>query len=745
MDTPAPPAAAAAQRNQFGTFGGVFTPSILTIFGVIMFLRAGFVIGQAGVAQTCVILVLAELIVLATAVSMSAIATNTPVRGGGAYFLISRALGPQFGGAIGIALYLAQALSVPFYLLGFTQALVRSVPAAQPHFLTICLAVTGLLFLVNYLGADWAIKVQYIVMALLGLAILALLGGALRQFSPETLRANWEPGYTAREVTFWSVFAVYFPAVTGILAGVNMSGDLKDPARSLVRGTLAAITVGFVVYALEVILCGGSQLRVDLIERPYETLLRNALPGTAVFIVLGVFAATLSSAVGSFLGAPRVLQAVARDRVLPGLGLFGRGSRRGDEPRLALWLTLALALAVAYAGSGPESLRAFDTVAALVTMLFLATYGMINLAAFVEAFGANPSFRPRFRFCHWSLSLLGAAACAGAMLLIDAAVAALALLLLAGLYALISRRVFTATFGDARRGFVYALIRHSLRRLQRMPPHPKNWRPTMLVLSGNPLARTALVRFGVWLGGGRGLVTLAEIIPGNVGEQLAARQAAQARAERLLADEGLEAYPEVLVTDNLDEGIRALVQTHSIGPLKPNTVLLGWPRLPERVAPFMRHLRDVAALRRNLVCVVDTDAPRRPHSDDRIDVWWTDRAHGAFMLILGHLLTGNWEWKRSQLRLLHCVRTRDQAAQAQTELSALLAASRIDATAHVIVTDSPDEGIVRESAGARLVLLGFTPPTDAQAAAFFARVDGLARQLPALLLAASTGEADVLA
>ena len=296
--------------NQFSTFAGVFTPSILTILGVIMFLRAGYVVGEAGIINTILILCLAEMISLLTAISMSAIATNTPVAGGGAYFLISRALGPQFGGAIGLALFWAQALSVPFYILGFTNSLVASFPSLNTWFIPIAVVTAAILFSVNLISSGLAIRIQYIVMTMLALAIVSFLSGALLLFDPELFQANMGSSYSNDNISFWVVFAIYFPAVTGILAGVNMSGDLKDPARSLVRGTMAAIAVGFIIYLLEILLCGGSQQRSDLQAQPFEILVKNALWGTGFLVMGGVFAATISSAVGSFLGAPRVLQAL---------------------------------------------------------------------------------------------------------------------------------------------------------------------------------------------------------------------------------------------------------------------------------------------------------------------------------------------------------------------------------------------------------------------------------------------------
>ena len=294
-------------RNRFGTFGGVFTPSILTILGVIMFMRANFVIGQAGVVGALSILFIAKCLTLSTALSLAAISTNMRLRGGGFYFLISRVLGVEFGGAIGIALFFALTLSVPFYILGFAEALVRSNPILAPYFQIITLTTAFVLFSLAFFGAGWAIKTQYMIMFFLFLAIIAFLGGALLQFSFDTLQENLYPDYTAVDpqggmgpvYSFWVIFAIYFPAVTGIAAGVNMSGDLKDPGRSIPRGTFIAVGVGFFVYFSQIVLCGGAYERSALITTPYELLQDNAIFGWSIAVTLGVVAATLSSALGS--------------------------------------------------------------------------------------------------------------------------------------------------------------------------------------------------------------------------------------------------------------------------------------------------------------------------------------------------------------------------------------------------------------------------------------------------------------
>ena len=386
-------------------------------------------VGQAGIFYAVLILLISKSITTLTSFSISAVSTNTHVSGGGAYFLISRALGPEFGGAIGLALFCAQAISVPFYILGFTEAFVRSFPAMAQHNLLIALIITALLFLISYVGAQWAIKAQFIIMGILVLSILAFMSGALLHFDAKVFSQNWSPAFSGEGMSFWSVFAIYFPAVTGIMAGVNMSGDLKDPGRSIPLGTFAAVGVGLVIYLAQILIVGGAQSRTQLLTASFETLGGQALFGLGFLVIAGVFAATLSSAIGSFLGAPRVLQAVARDQVIPLLRPFARGTAKGNEPRRALWLTLVITVVIIIWASLDSSGGAFNALAAVVTMFFLYTYGMVNLAAFVESFADNPSFRPSFRYYHWIPAMIGALACGATAFLIDPLAAVIAAVL----------------------------------------------------------------------------------------------------------------------------------------------------------------------------------------------------------------------------------------------------------------------------------------------------------------------------
>ncbi len=731
------------ERNELGTFGGVFTPSILTILGVIMFMGIGFVNGQAGIGSALLILLAAKAITLLTSLSISAVATNTQVAGGGAYFLISRSLGPSYGGAIGLALFLAQALSVPFYVIGFAMAVVTAFPAVAGEFVWVGLATATLLLIINYFGAELAIKAQYFILAVLVLSIVVFLGGALGDFSLAGVSANWSSEYTEGN-DFWVIFAIFFPAVTGIMAGVNMSGDLKSPARSIPKGTLMALGVGALIYAAQIIITGGAFDRSELTGRPYQSLLDHAAFGLDYLVIPGVFAATLSSALGSFLGAPRILQALARDDIFPFLRPFAKGSKRGDEPIRGYILTYVMTLAVLLIAGGDSEGSALNAVAAVLTMFFLYTYGMTNMAAFIEQFGGNPSFRPRFRAFHWITALLGAAGCMVAAVLINplAALAAAVAIVLVFIYT--ERRVLTTTFGDARRGFFYSRARINLFKLSREPPHPKNWRPTTLVLSGAPETRRTLAAFALWLEARRGIVTLAEILTGDFDELLETRHEAQDRLQHYIDKNGLQAFSEVLVARSFDDGVASLLQSHSIGPLKPNLVMMGWPRDATRVVPFARLLRLSSALNMSQIVVVDRGRPAKA-PEMRIDIWWRGQENGSLMVILAYLLTLNWEWSQAKLRVLRVAHEGESGGAAYDEIQALIEAARIVAEIQIVHELSIGDALRRHSSDASVVLMGFRPPSDEGAETFHRSFERLTEGLPTTLLIASSGEANLLA
>ena len=731
-----------AEQKKFSTFGGVFTPSILTILGVIMFMRSGFVIGNAGIRYALIILGISKVITILTSLSISAIATNTEVKGGGAYFLISRTLGPEFGGTIGLALFLAQALAVPFYILGFTEALVRTLPFLQPFFPYITYIVLALIAFVTFRGADLAIKAQYVIMGILVLSIVAFLGGSVLKFNPETLGLNMNMASNC-PLNFWQLFAIYFPAVTGIMAGVNMSGDLKNPSRSIPLGTFAAIFVGLIVYAAQILLTGGAIDREVLVERPYQSLMEIVPLHLGVLVTLGVFSATLSSALGSLLGAPRILQSLGQDRLLKPINLFGMLSK-GSEPRRALYLTIVLSAVILYlARKGGEG-GSLNLVASVVTMLFLWTYGITNLAAFVESFSRNPSFRPRFKLFHWFPALIGALSCFAVAFLVDTVAALGAVVFVVLLFLYVRRFAEASTFGDARQGFYYSRTRNNLFTLAQMPIHPKNWRPTIIVFSGNPNNRLTLVQYADWLGSGRGIITLAGVLIGEFDTMLDKRRDYLETLSTFIKNNKLRAFPEVLVTPDFKLGLNQFLQVTSIGPIKPNVALFGWSWNTDRIDTFALSLSTATRLNMSTVLLHDKGLPTTKSRQRSIDIWWRGKSNGSLMVILAYLLSLNRGWSGSTIRILRIIPDASEHTATHKELHTLIEASRMNFSIKIIISKDPFPELLHTySRDATAIFMGFNIPTPENAKTFHASYSRLLEGLPTTLLVHSTGEADL--
>jgi amino acid transporter len=681
-------------RNGFGTFAGVYTPSILTILGVIMYLRFGWVVGNVGLIQTLIIVTICTSITALTALSMASIATDRRVRTGGAYYMISRSLGVETGGAVGIPVYFALAFSVALYTIGFAESVVRVFPAVDQTLLAaITTVVVAVLAIVS---ARLVIRTQYFIMAAIALSLLSLVLGAPIEETTLQLEPAARPA-----AGFWAVLAVFFPAVTGIEAGVNMSGDLKDPARSIPRGTLAALLTGYVVYmSLPVLL----SLRADpstLIEDPL-VMRRMAFWGDA--ILLGVWGATLSSALGSILGAPRVLQALARDGVLPRwMRLLGRGAGPQDEPRVGTVVTLGVALAAV-------SLGELNVIAPILTMFFLASYFTVNLAAGLEGALGSPSFRPIFRV-HWSLSLVGALGCLAVMVLINAVATVVATVIIGGVFLWLERRELQTAWGDVRRGVLLSLARSVLLRLDEEDPDPKNWRPNLLLLSGAPTSRWHQVEFARALTHNRALLTMATVL--RSGTRNGARRTKMERAvEDYLERRDVQAMVRVVEAEGPFEGAQRLVSHYGFGPLVPNTILMGESEEPSHRDEYCRTIASFHAAQRNVV-VLRYDAERGFGDRRRIDVWWGGlQKNGGLMMILAYLLRTSIDWRGARFCVKLMVPHAGAAAAAEDNLRNIISGLRIGAEAEVLVgrrENFPD--VLRTaSADADLVFLGFADP-----------------------------------
>jgi len=378
-------------------------------------------------------------------------------------------------------------------------------------------------------------------------------------------------------------------------------------------------------------------------------------------------------------------------------------------------------------------------------MFFLYTYGMVNLAAFVESFSGNPSFRPRFRYYHWVPAMMGALACAATAFLIDAPAAVSAAVFVVLFYIYLRRRTLTVSFGDARWGFAFTRLRDNLLRLASMPVHPKNWRPILLVLTGNPLDRPTLAIFGLWIGAERGLVTLARVLVGDPEEISHLQKPAAEQLRRFLDQGGSRALMSVVVSENLDSGMTVLLEGHPLSPLRPNTVLVGWSSDPERASVFVEHLRAARRLGMSLVLLNDKGLPHGSF-DRRIDVWWRGQENGSLMILIAYLLKLNWEWSSAKVRVLRLIEDEAGREPSKEALEELVDHARLEGSVEVIVSEDPFTKVLeRHSADASVVILGFKVPEEREEEAFRFQMyfERMISPLPTTLLVSSSGEADV--
>jgi hypothetical protein len=518
------------------------------------------------------------------------------------------------------------------------------------------------------------------------------------------------------------------------MAGANMSGDLRDPGKSLPTGTFAAIGVTALVYLLLIVLLGGSVSRDNLIS---NSLVMTDIAVWPSLIIAGVFAATLSSALGSMLGAPRILQAFARDRIFNSLRFLGRGSGTDDEPRRAIVLTALVSQAAILLGD-------LNAIAPIITMFFMVTYGTLNLACFYESYSRNPSFRPRFRYSHWTLALAGTIGCLVAMLLIDPAWAVASLLAMGALYWAIRSIGIRARWGDVRSGMAFERTRQALLNLERQPIHPKNWRPIILALGATGAGRHHIVEYGYWLTAGRGILTLGQVISGGTEDRLERGYQAERVLRQAIGEEGIGAFPAVVVDDNLLDGVKALLQCHGIGGVRPNTALLGWSDEPEETERFAKILRIAARLQRNTL-ILKRETPREDWDVPRgeVHIWWHSRQNGPLMLLLAHLLVQNEEFRRRRVRLIYVVPEEAGREHARQHLVELTERARIEIEPMIVVTENLREALINISRKAAVIFLGFHPPAEGEHIQFFQDIEVLTEGLPDVVLVNSAQRVDL--
>ncbi len=670
-------------QRRFGTFGGVFTPTLLTILGVIMYLREGWVIGNAGLLGGFLIIALAYAITICTGLSMSSITSNLRIGAGGAYAIISQSLGLEIGGSLGIPRYLSQALAITLYIFGFREAWLWVFPG-HPGFL-VDVAVFLLLWGIAYKSADLAIRVQYLVMAIIGVSLLSIalaaFTGSMQYDLSEVALWGRFPGAPETDfsgASFWVVFAVFFPAATGIMAGANMSGDLKDPRRSIAVGTMAAIGVSLVIYLLLGYWVARSATPQELVSN-YYVMVEKAYWGPAV--IAGVFGATFSSALASMVGAARIMQAMGSHQVVPRSTWVGRLTRRG-EPRNAMLITGGIVFV-------SMLLRDLNAIAPLITIFFLVTYAMLNVVVLVEHSLGLISFRPLLRVPPM-VPVIGVVGSVFVMFIIDPVLSLLSAAVVVAFYVFLINRKIDAPFEDVRSGLFMAFSEWAAKKAAALPTKQERaWKPNLLIPVDDPTAFRGAFALVENIARAKGAVKLFGIrcasAPADLSTQLD-------RLKRAYRERGVFATATMLDHESFAKGVISGMQVLHGGFFRPNIVFLGTPRGAAQEHSYGHLIRTASALGMGtLIYAPHAEAALGQRS--RINVWIRDRSPDWVLrwnvgnldlsVLTAYTLMRSWN---ASLRILAVIRSEEDRPGAAYFLERLVDLARIPDTETVVAS-----------------------------------------------------------
>uniref|UniRef100_A0A670JPH1 Solute carrier family 12 member 2 n=2 Tax=Podarcis muralis TaxID=64176 RepID=A0A670JPH1_PODMU len=607
---------------KFGWIKGVLVRCMLNIWGVMLFIRLSWIVGQAGIGLAVLVIAMATVVTTITGLSTSAIATNGFVRGGGAYYLISRSLGPEFGGAIGLIFAFANAVAVAMYVVGFAETVVELlkehnlIMLDQMNDIRIIGAITIVVLLgISVAGMEWEAKAQIVLLVILLVAIVDFIIGTFIPFESkkskgffgyqgEIFYENFGPDFREEE-TFFSVFAIFFPAATGILAGANISGDLADPQLAIPKGTLLAILITTVVYmgiAVSVGACvvrdatgsindtfvgeltncttAACKLNFDFssCEKggcPYGLMnnfqVMSMVSGFAPLISAGIFSATLSSALASLVSAPKIFQALCKDNIYPGFLMFAKGYGKNNEPLRGYLLTFLIAL-------GFILIAELNVIAPIISNFFLASYALINFSVFHASLAKSPGWRPAFKYYNMWVSLVGAILCCIVMFVINWWAALLTYVIVLGLYIYVTYKKPDVNWGSSTQALTYLnALQHAVR-LTGVEDHVKNFRPQCLVMSGAPSSRPALLHLVHAFTKNVGLMICGHIHMGPRRQAMKELSTDLPRYQRWLIKNKMKAFYAPVHAEDLRDGAQYLMQAAGLGRMKPNTLVLGFKK-----------------------------------------------------------------------------------------------------------------------------------------------------------------------
>ncbi len=707
--------------KKFGTFQGVFVPSFEAILGTVLFLLLPALTGDVGLLPMVGIILLAHSVTIATGFSLADTATNlNQIGGGGMYALAKRSLGRAFGGSIGIQLFLAQAASIGFYCVGFAEPLQPILaPILAGKFAVfagvspeaillqkqiIATSVFAIFFIIVLIGADFTLKIQTFILVILSASILVIF------FSPMTgMQHDGVPLFRHLDhinlagkrpltmIIFFFTFTQFFPAVTGIDAGVGMSGDLKTPKKSLVRGTFSAIFITLVIYLATAFVF--SLMNPDLLVTGYNGNNPNGMLLTELLglnlpmpfrllgmvVMAGILFATSSSALSVFMTSPRTAQQLARDNTLPRmLGFLKYDFKKGgNEPRFAVLVSAVIGIAIIWMGS-------INTAAMIVGILYLVVYGWVNGSAFLERVSRNPNFRPTFKG-HWLISLYGFLSCIIAIALFDWKIGILIFATQALIFWLILRFKAKGKLEGVWWGLLFTFIQKRLKTLRKIIQGTKNWRPiltafTFLGKKNNP---DAIYKIAHAIADYQGMVNINILVPEKYKEEVSQ----------------LPQYDlpfKMVVTDNNNDAIQAILQSSHIAGIHPNTFLLEYKRDLATVA-ITRRILDKNC---NLLILKNG---QKLDQVNKIDIWWRGLYNANLMALLAYIIKNSLDDDRdAHIRILFRQDKDSSIIQDNMEIQEILDHARINGEIIAIpyVNEPIIETMEKASADADLLMLG---------------------------------------
>ena len=756
--------------RKFGT-APVFFTAISTILGAVMFLRFGFAVGQVGMAGTLLIVLIGHLVTIPTAMAIAEIATNQKVEGGGEYYIISRSFGLVIGSSIGIALYFSQAISVAFYIMAFAEAfnslfdyLLQNYhldPALEwllSKKQTVSIpALFALTAIVLIKGADLGVKTLYVVVATLFLSLVAFFIGQtdygrehnldvfaniadnkepgqpavdtatlsffqdtiqddypnpnVPKLSPADLSRSADPPQPPLEVfSFFTVFAIIFPAFTGMTAGVGLSGDLRKPSRSIPMGTLAGTICGMIVYVFITYKLASSASPADLADTSRLVMADIAWQGWWL-IPVGLAAATISSAIGSILVAPRTLQAIARDRLIPSRGInywLSRGRGKNDEPYNATVVTVVLAFVFILMGE-------LNAVAKIISMFFMVTYGSLCLISFLQHFAADPSYRPTFR-SRWYISLFGAIASFGLMFFMNPGYAFFSLVVMVVFYLLVSRyNPEKKNLAVIFQGVIFQISRQLQVFLQKTEKEQTaSWRPSAVCISEHSFDRLAAIDMMRWISQRYGFGTYIHKISGYLSK--ATHQEAKKSKERLIkmaeaSDSNI--YIDTLISPSYTSAVAQVIQLPGISGTENNVLLTEFSKVnPENLEDIVDNFKLIKSVDFDLLILGSTE--RGYGLKQSIHVWITsnDYENANLMILLAYIILGHREWKAGIIKIF-AIYPEESVEDERERLFSLIEAGQLPISPHNIEVIprkqdiDPREIIAEKSKDADLTIIGF--------------------------------------